>query len=145
MSKKISVILLKNQPKLGNKNAVIEVSPGYARNYLLPQKIAVLATPEALKKIETDKQSTLEHIQKQLVLLQPVLVEIGKKGIEFAELANENNQLFGSINEETIKKKILQTYPLDLGIKEFKVTIGQGKEKKENMGPTQYLEQATWE
>lgn len=123
MSKKIKVILLKQEAKLGQKGDMIEVSPGYARNYLIPKQIAILATPDALQKKAVEQRRLTEEKQKEISLLKPILEKISQEGIEFTELVNENGQLFGSINEESIKKRLLQKYNLHVGSKELKITL----------------------
>ena len=52
MSKRVPMVLSKSISKLGKIGDLVEVAPGYARNYLLPQKLAVIATSSILKQVE---------------------------------------------------------------------------------------------
>ncbi|WP_036479228.1 50S ribosomal protein L9 [Myxosarcina sp. GI1] len=56
MSKRISVVLNQSVSKLGNNGDLVEVAPGYARNYLIPQSLAVLATPGIVKQVEQRRE-----------------------------------------------------------------------------------------
>ena len=57
----MQVILKKRVPKLGNEYDVVKVKPGYARNFLLPKKLAVLATTAEIKRAETMKATMQEY------------------------------------------------------------------------------------
>ena len=130
MAKKVKVLLIKQEPKLGQKGDIVEVSHGFARNYLLPQGIALLATPDVLKKFENEKTQKKEKKQEELTLLKPVLDKITSNGLEFAELTNENGQLFGSINEDTLKKNLLQKYALNIENKDIKIRVKLAPDSK---------------
>ena len=56
MSKRVQLVLNKDVSKLGRLGDLVEVAPGYARNYLIPQKLAVRATPGILKQAERRKE-----------------------------------------------------------------------------------------
>ena len=56
MAKRVQLVLNKDVNKLGKLGDLVEVAPGYARNYLLPQKMAVQATPGILKQAERRKE-----------------------------------------------------------------------------------------
>ena len=56
MAKRVQVVLTKDVSKLGKNGDLVEVAPGYARNYLLPQSIAVRATPGILRQVERRRE-----------------------------------------------------------------------------------------
>ena len=82
------------------------------------------------QKVEMEQTQKQEQKQKELSLLKPIMDEMGKDGLEFAELANENNQLFGSINEETLKKSLRQKYNLNMENRELKINLKLVPESK---------------
>ena len=93
----MQIILQEDVEKLGTRGEVVNVAPGYARNYLLPRKLALEASPANLKRLEkirttlakrtaTEKEQAL----KQAELLNVVSVTIARK-------AGENDHLFGSV------------------------------------------------
>lgn len=102
----MKVLLLKDVYKLGRAGDIKKVADGYGRNFLLPQKLAVLATPGALKQVEkirsqaeirrTELNSELKDLAKQINGL--VLV--------FAAKAGETGKLYGSITTQDVATAI---------------------------------------
>jgi len=93
----MQIILQEDVDKLGHRGDVVTVKPGYARNFLLPHKLAVEATAGNLKAIERIRTSLakktateLEAAQKQAELLNGVSVKFTRK-------TGENDQMFGSV------------------------------------------------
>src|SRR6266581_5714049 len=93
----MQIILQEDIDKLGNRGDVVTVKPGYARNFLLPRKLAVEATAGNLKAIERIRTSLakktateLEAAQKQAELLNGV-------SLKFTRKTGENDQMFGSV------------------------------------------------
>src|SRR5260221_591548 len=93
----MQIILQEDVEKLGHRGDVVTVKPGYARNFLLPQKLAVEATAGNLKAIERIRTSLakktateLEAAQKQAELLNGV-------SLKFTGKAGENDQMLGSV------------------------------------------------
>ena len=62
MSKRVPMVLSKSISKLGKIGDLVEVAPGYARNYLLPQKLAVIATSSILKQVEQRKEKESQRL-----------------------------------------------------------------------------------
>jgi len=98
----MQIILQEDVDKLGHRGDVVTVKPGYARNFLLPQKLAVEATAGNLKAIERIRTSLakktateLEAAQKQAELLSGV-------SLKFARKTGENDQMFGSVTSGDI-------------------------------------------
>ncbi|SRR5712692_1134751 len=110
----MQIILQEDVEKLGTRGQVVEVAAGYARNYLLPHKLAIPATPGNLKRLEkirgllakrtaTEKESA----QKLAELLAAVRVTLARK-------AGENDQLFGSVTAGDIAEALAaQGYNVD--------------------------------
>ena len=93
----MQIILQEDVEKLGHRGDVVTVKPGYARNFLLPHKLAVEATAGNLKAIERIRTSLakktateLEAAQKQAELLNGV-------SLKFKRKTGENDQMFGSV------------------------------------------------
>ena len=93
----MQIILQENIEKVGSRGEVVDVAAGYARNYLLPRKLALEASPGNLKRIEKIRQTLAkrtaterEQAQEQAELLNLVTVTLARK-------AGENDQLFGSV------------------------------------------------
>jgi large subunit ribosomal protein L9 len=93
----MQIILQEDVEKLGTRGDVVNVAPGYARNYLLPHKLALEASPANLKRLEKIRVTLAKRTatekdaaQQQANLLNQVTVKFGRK-------AGENDQLFGSV------------------------------------------------
>ncbi|OLE46377.1 MAG: 50S ribosomal protein L9, partial [Acidobacteria bacterium 13_1_20CM_3_58_11] len=98
----MQIILQEDIEKLGRRGDVVTVKPGYARNFLLPQKLAVEATVGNLKAIERIRMSLakktateVEAAQKQAELLNGV-------ALKFTRKTGENDQMFGSVTSADI-------------------------------------------
>jgi len=102
----MQVILTKDVDKLGYKNDLIKVKPGYGRNYLVPQGFAILAT-ESSKKVlaETLKQRAFkeEKIKKDA---QGLAEELKKTKLKVAAKAGDSGKIFGSVNSIQIADAI---------------------------------------
>lgn len=101
----MKVILLGDIANLGKRNEIKEVSDGYARNFLLARKLAILATPANLKAIEERKRKESAEQEKKKKLISEIFNKIKDKVITIKENANEKGELFGSVGKE----KILET------------------------------------
>jgi large subunit ribosomal protein L9 len=102
----MQIILQEDIDKLGHRGDVVTVKPGYARNYLLPRKLAVEATEGNLKAIQrirgalAKKTATeLEAAQKQAELLNAV-------ALKFTRKTGENDQMFGSVTSADISEAL---------------------------------------
>jgi len=93
----MKVLLRTNVPKLGHVGEVVDVKPGYARNYLLPQLLAVQPTEENIKAIETEKAAYIERAAQERAELEVQANALQGKEITLAARANEEGHLYGSI------------------------------------------------
>lgn len=133
----MELILKETIDSLGREGDLVKVKPGYGRNYLLPQGKAVLATAANLDLFEQNKaviQARLEEEKKKAEKLSKKLTAIT---LEFAQLAGDDNRLFGSVtaadicarlNEMSIdieKKNVLLADPIKT-LGENKVTVKVG-------------------
>ena len=109
----MKVILLEDVKKLGKKDEIIEVSSGYARNFLIPNKKAIVADNVNLNKLEGKKSKeshlkelSLEHAKKiKEIIEKEVLVIYAKKG--------KDDRLFGTITSSEIAKELKKKYDVD--------------------------------
>src|SRR5499427_11098991 len=98
----MEVILREDVDNLGSRGQVVKVAPGYARNFLLPKRLAVQATEANKKIVEQERQA---HLRKE-AKAQGEAEELGKLvsavTISIARKAGENDQLFGSVTAADI-------------------------------------------
>lgn len=98
----MKIILLTDVLALGKKDEIKEVKDGYARNFLLPKKMAVLATPSALKILETKKKKYEGERIKKKEEIENLFERIKNREFTIKEKANEKGELYGSISKEEI-------------------------------------------
>ena len=102
----MEVILREDVEKLGSRGQLVSVAAGFARNFLLPKRLAVAATEANKKIVEQERQAALRREAKEAneatelgKLLAPVVITIAQK-------AGENDQLFGSVTSGDIVAKL---------------------------------------
>ena len=93
----MEVILREDIESLGSRGQVVKVAPGYARNFLLPKRLAVPATDSNRKIVEQEKQAHLRKEAKLAGEAQELAKLVGAVTIEIRRKAGENDQLFGSV------------------------------------------------
>ncbi|PIU77943.1 MAG: 50S ribosomal protein L9 [Candidatus Moranbacteria bacterium CG_4_10_14_3_um_filter_44_15] len=99
----MKVILLQDVENLGKEGEVKEVADGFARNFLLPKKLAEIATDDAVKKAESKKQKKAEEAKTELEEVQKLAEQLEGREL-YIKVKEEDGKLFGSINEKTIAK-----------------------------------------
>ena len=96
------VILTSNVPKLGQVGDVCTVKPGYGRNFLLPQQLAVLATPGALRQVDDLKRTESKRQEKVRGEMTGLANRIGRERLTFTAKVGETGRLYGSITASDI-------------------------------------------
>ena len=127
----MDVILREDVEKLGTRGQLVKVAPGYARNFLLPKKLAVAATESNKKIVEQERQAHLRREAK-------VVGEAGELGkmmasvvVTISQKAGENGQLFGSVTSKDIADALeAQGYTIErrkIGLEEPIKSLGEFK------------------
>ncbi|NJL49737.1 MAG: 50S ribosomal protein L9 [Leptolyngbyaceae cyanobacterium SM2_5_2] len=103
MAKRVQVVLTEDIRKLGHNGDLVEVAPGYARNYLIPNGKAVRTTPGVLKQVErrreAERQRQLE-IKQEAEAIKTALSTIGMFTIQ--KSVGENNAIFGTVTSSDV-------------------------------------------
>lgn len=99
----MKVVLLQNVENTGKEGEIKEVANGYARNFLLPKKLAELATEESIKKAEAKKIKGAEKAKTELEEAQKLAEQLEGREL-FIKVKEKDGKLFGSVNEKTIAK-----------------------------------------
>jgi large subunit ribosomal protein L9 len=102
----MKVVLRQDVPKLGEAGTVQDVKPGFARNYLIPQGMAVVATAGEMKTAEHNAAVKARKIAKQEAQLQSLADKIAGKRLEFTVRAGEGGRLYGSITAGDIAEAL---------------------------------------
>lgn len=106
----MKVILLSDLKGSGKKDDLIEVSDGYARNYLLPKKLAKEATSQALNELNNAKESIKHRIDEEIKKAKEDASKIEGKSIKLMVKSGNEGRIFGSITAKEIAEEIEKTY-----------------------------------
>lgn len=108
MAVNVQVILREDVPKLGKTGEIVRVRRGFARNFLVPQGLGVLATRGNVKQVEHEKVSALARASKLRTDAESRRTEIEALSIEIAKASGEEGKLFGSVTSKEIAE-LLET------------------------------------
>lgn len=98
----MKVILLQDVKELGKKDTIVNVSDGYARNFLFPKKLAVEASEGAMKTIADKKSSEANKKNMELQAAKELADKLNKVEVNIKTKSGENGKLFGSITSKDI-------------------------------------------
>ena len=130
----MEVILKEDINKLGHRGDVVKVAEGYGRNYLIPKKLAIEATPGNKAVIEQMKAAAVRKSAKEKGSAEELGKQLDGVTVEFTRKSGEHDQLFGSVTSADIahaleargltidRRKILLDVPLKT-VGEFKVPV----------------------
>jgi large subunit ribosomal protein L9 len=102
----VKLILVESIHRLGEAGDLVSVKPGFARNFLLPQGKALLATESRVKEFEHKRRIAEERAARELKDLQAVKKQLESLRIEVAARAGESGKLFGSVTAAQIAQRV---------------------------------------
>ena len=100
----MKVILKEDVQNLGQQGDVVEVKSGYARNYLMPQKLAILFTRQQKKSIEEAQRVEERKLEREKDQLESVLKQVEDLSLSLKMQSEEDSKLFGSVTKLDIVK-----------------------------------------
>ena len=130
----MEVILREDVEKLGARGQMVKVASGYARNFLLPRKLAVAATESNKKIVDQERQAHLRRDAKEVADATDLGKMMANLSVTISQKAGENEQLFGSVTTKDIadllekqgytidRRKIILAEPIKT-LGEFKVPL----------------------
>ena len=102
----MEVILCQDVPKIGQVGEVVKVKDGFARNFLIPQKLAYVATKNNLNRIEREKKKKAEQHQQAKQEAVLFAEKLGKISLTISVEVNDLDKLYGSVSEGDILKAL---------------------------------------
>lgn len=106
----MKVVLLTKYRNLGYPNDIINVADGFARNFLIPNGIAVHADKSEIKKAKENEKQTKIKTEKLIAKAKEIAMELEKNELVLKSNVDKNNKLFAPINFKTIKDEIFNIY-----------------------------------
>ena len=104
----MKVILKENVKNLGMVGSVVDVKPGYARNFLVPHRLAEIATEGAIKNWELGAQRRQKRIEAELAEARAVAEKLNGVVLSFTKTVNAEGVVFGSVNKADIYKALTE-------------------------------------
>ena len=102
----IELILTEDIGKLGHAGDIVRVKPGYARNYLIPQGKALLATRGRVRELEHKKRVIEDRVRKEVGAHEAVARRLDETQLEFQVQSGEEGKLFGSVTSSDIAQRL---------------------------------------
>ncbi len=103
---KIKIILLDNVPNLGDRDDVVEVAEGHARNFLIPKGLGILATPDTLRVLEERKAAVVHAAETELRHMQKLAEQIDGIDVPIEARVSESRTLYAAVTNERIAKQL---------------------------------------
>jgi len=117
----MKVILKENVKSIGKKDEIINVSDGYARNYLFPKNLAVEATSGNLSKLQTKKNSEQFKKDKEKEKAVELADRMEKMMLRFKVKTGENGKVFGGVSSKEIAEKLESEYKIKVDKKKIEL------------------------
>jgi large subunit ribosomal protein L9 len=106
MATHVHVILRRDVDKLGTAGELVRVRPGFARNYLLPRSLAVVATDENKRQVEHERKLAVANSAKQKNQAEGIAAQVTGIVVEIEAQAGEGDKLFGSVTTRDIAEAL---------------------------------------
>ena len=115
----MQVVLLEDVKTLGKKGQIVNVNDGYARNFILPKKLGVEATPKNLNDLKLQQANADKLAAEQLAAAKELAAKLEKLPITLTMKAGEGGKAFGSISGKEIAKAAAEQLGLDIDKKKL--------------------------
>ncbi|NCB64207.1 MAG: 50S ribosomal protein L9 [Clostridia bacterium] len=110
----MKVILQQDVKGQGKKGQMIEASDGYARNFLLPRKLAVEATPDAMNKMKMQDKAKKAQEAAEKAEAEAVAVKLKESVVKLTAKAGTGGRLFGAVTSKEVSDALKEQYGMDV-------------------------------
>ena len=115
----MQIVLLEDVKSLGKKGEIVKVNEGYARNFILPKKLGVEATPKNLNDLKLKKANEEKVAAQQLAEARELGTKLEKASVTLSIKAGENGKAFGSVSSKEISKAVQDQLGLEIDKKKL--------------------------
>ena len=115
----MEVVLLEDVKALGKKGQIVKVNDGYARNFILPKKLGIEATPKNLNDLKLQKANADRIAAEQLQAAKDLAAQLAEKSVTLSIKAGEGGKAFGSVSSKEIAKAISDQLGLEIDKKKL--------------------------
>jgi len=102
----MKVILKQDIENLGIRGDIVDVAPGFGRNYLIPKRLALKVTSSNMKMIEIERQALKKKLDKERLSYQELIEKLNETTISFKRKSGEKDIIFGSVSSSDIKDSL---------------------------------------
>ncbi|MBO4749067.1 MAG: 50S ribosomal protein L9 [Lachnospiraceae bacterium] len=117
----MKIILLTDDKKLGKKGDVIEVSEGHAKNFIIPKKIGIEATPKNLNDLKLHKANEEKKAKELLEQAQALAKDLEQKQVIVKIKAGEGGKTFGSVSTKEIAAAVKEQHGIEIDKKKIQL------------------------
>lgn len=118
----MKVMLTQDVKGQGKKDQIIEVSDGYARNFLLPKKLAIIADAKAVNEAKNKEASNLHKIEVAKAEAKKIADTLAKTTVNIVETAGNDNRLYGAVTSKDIAEKLAKDHKITIDKKKIVMT-----------------------
>mgnify|MGYP001807309487 CR=1 FL=1 len=119
----MKVVLLQDVKKLGKKGEIMEVAEGYARNFLMPQKLVAQATKDTLNQLQQQKSAAADRQKRQLEEAKLLAAQLGAIDVKVVAKAGEGGRLFGAITTKDIADAAKAQHGVELDRRKMELSL----------------------
>jgi len=117
----MQVIFLQDIKNSGKKGEIKQVADGYALNFLIPQKLAIAATPDKIKKLAAAHEKIIKEQQRIQSEIEKIIAKISNKKIIIQKPASEKGKLFAAISADDIASVLKKNFGIDIDQEKIKL------------------------
>ena len=117
----MEVILLEDVKSLGKKGQIVKINDGYARNYVLPKKLGLEATPKNLNDLKHEKARQAKQAAEELQEAKDLAVKVEEKPVKLTMKTGEGGKTFGTISTKEIAAEAKKQLGLNIDKKKMKL------------------------
>ncbi len=110
----MKIILLEDVKNVGKKGNILEVADGYARNFLIRNKLAVAATEQSKAILEQQKQQKIDQEKEDIKNAEALKVKLSELTLVFPVKTGENGKVFGSVSSKQIGEELLKKHKITI-------------------------------
>ena len=115
----MKVVLLQDVKSIGKKDQLVNVSDGYARNFLFPRKLAKEATAGAINDVKTKEAAKAHHKQEEINAANELKAKIDGKIVALKAKAGKEGKLFGAVTSKDVAAEIKKQFGIDIDKKKL--------------------------
>ena len=115
----MEIVLLEDVKALGKKGQIVKVNDGYARNFILPKKLGIEATPKALNDLKLQKANAQKIEDQKLAEARELSEKLSGLSVTVSMKAGEGGKAFGSVSGKEISRGIADQLKMEIDKKKF--------------------------